>query len=218
MQITHEEAHRLIQFKIDNSLNLAKEEILRTHLKDCVECEHYFDTLRETETALRQTLRKQWNVHPLPLQMDAIYGRVHSNPGVSILLSTRSALIGAVVVMFAFFAWQSVNNNTSPLQIPFGTLPMIPTPAAQFTATNTLQNDCKEIHYIVQPGDTVEGIAQHFSTSKELIIAANGLSTTEIRASDILVVSFCETTPTSTTYPPTLTITPVFETISTTPG
>jgi hypothetical protein len=120
--------------------------------------------------------------------------------------------------MFAFIAWQSMTNNVSSIQIPLGTLPMIPTPATQFTATNTLEKDCKELHYVVQQGDTLESVAQHFSTSKESIIATNELSTNDIRPSDVLIVRYCETTPTSTTHPPTFTITPNFEPISTTPG
>jgi hypothetical protein len=133
-------------------------------------------------------------------------------------LSTRKALVGVAVVMFAFFAWQSMTNNASSAQIPLGTLPMIPTPATQFTATNTLQSDCKELRYVVQQGDTLESIAQNFSTSEESIIAVNGLSSHEIRVSEGLIIPFCESTPTSTTYPPTFTITPNFEPISTTPG
>jgi hypothetical protein len=218
MKITHEEAHRLIQFKVDNSLNATNEEKLSAHLKDCRECQRYFDTIRETESTLRQTMHKQWNVHPLPLQMDAVYARVHSNPNANILVTTRTTLIGIAFVMFAFITWQSMSGNTASLQAPLGTVPMIPTPSTSYTATNTLQSECKQVMYIVQQGDTLESIAGHFSVSKETIIAANNLTSDAINQSRELVIPFCESTPTSTTRTPTFTITPTLQTISTTPG
>src|SRR5512140_3149134 len=127
MQINHEEARRLIQYKADNRLNVTNEENLRVHLNSCKECQRYYETIKETESTLRQTLRKQWNVHPLPLQMDAIYAKVNTNPGGNILVSTRKALIGVAFVMFTFMAWQSITNTTNT-PAPLGTLPMIPTP------------------------------------------------------------------------------------------
>ena len=217
MQITHEEAHRLIQSKIDNRLNIATEEMLRTHLIVCAECQRYFDTLKETESALRQTFRKQWNVQPLPLQIDAIYTKVNSNNSTNILLTTRTALIGIAFVMFAFITWQSVSGNNSMRPAP-GTVPMIPTPSTPYTATITLQSDCKEIRYIVQQGDTLESIAGHFSVSTETIIVANMLTNESVAQGKELIIPSCESTPTGTTRPPTLTITPIIQTISTTPG
>jgi len=219
MQITHEEAHRLIQFKADNGLNSNSEEKLSAHLKVCTECRTYADTIKDTESVLRRTLRKQWDLHPLPLQMDAIYAKVNARGNANIFMTTRTALIGIAFVMFAFITWQSLTaNNNASLQPPLGTVPLIPTPSTQYTATNTLQNDCKEIKYIVQAGDTLESIARHFSASKESILFANHLTDEAIGPAQELLIPFCESTPTSTTRPPTFTITPNFETISNTPG
>ena len=219
MQITHEEARRLIQFKADNSLNSTNEEKLSSHLKDCRGCRDYLSSIHETESTLRQTMRKQWNVHPLPLQMDVLYARAYSNPGANILLTTRRALVGIAVLMFAFLTWQSMSNKASSVQAPqLGTLPMIPTPSVQTTATNTLQSDCQEVRYIVQQGDTLESIAQHFSASKESILAANNLSGETLIPSKELIVPVCTSTPSGTVHPPTFTITPIYEIISTTPG
>ena len=218
MQITHEEAHRLIQFKIDNSLTALNDKLLTNHLRDCAACQHYYISLRETESVLRTTLTKQWKVHPLPLQLDVLYERASLTPVTDILLSTRKALIGVAVLMFAFITWQTLNNGSSYTQNIPGTLPMIPTPATQYTATNPLQNDCKNIRYVVQPGDSLESIAQHFSTSKESIMAANGISMEGIQLAKELIIRPCESTPTSTTHPPAFTITPNLERISITPG
>ena len=218
MQITHEEARRLIQFKADNSLNATNEERLTSHLKDCKVCRDYWNSIQETESTLRQTMRKQWNVHPLPLQMDVLYARAYSNPGANILLTTRRALVGIAVLMFAFLTWQSMSNKASSVQAPLGTLPMIPTPSAQTTATNTLQSDCQEVRYIVQQGDTLESLAQYFSVSKESIVAANNLSGETLVSSRELVILVCTSTPSGTVHSPTFTITPIYEIISTTPG
>jgi len=218
MQITHEEARRLIQFKADDSLSTTNEQNLSEHLNACTECQGYFGAVKQTESTLRQILRKQWNVHPLPLQMEAVYAKVNLTPGTSILLTTRKALIGVAFVMVAFITWQSMTSNSSSAQTPLGTVPLIPTPSTQYTATNTLQSDCKEVRYVVQPGDTLDSVAQHFSTSKESIIAANRLTSDAINPTEEMIIPFCESTPTSTTHPPTFTITPNFETISTTPG
>lgn len=218
MQITHEEARQLIQFKADNRLNSTNEEKLNSHLKACQECQHYFDAIKETESMLRLTMRKQWNAHPLPLQTDAIYAKVNSNSGANILLSTRSALIGLAFVMFAFLAWQTMTSSTSSAQVPLSTVPLIPTPSTQFTATNTLQNDCKYVRYLVQKGDTLEAIASQFSVSKESIITLNNLTSEAVVETQELAIPFCESTPTGTSRPPAYTITPYLQPISTTPG
>jgi hypothetical protein len=221
MQITHEEARRLIQFKADGGLEPVNEERLHAHLTACTECRSHLDAVAETESVLRQTLRKQWNARPLPLQMDVIYGKVNSRNGVSAFLTTRKALIGVVSLFFAFFAWQSMTTrSTPPVQNIPGTVPLIPTPSLQYqyTATSTLREDCSEIRYIVQEGDRLEDIARQFSVSKADILSANDLENESIIPMQELVIPACGTTPTGTIYPPTFTITPNFETIPTTPG
>jgi hypothetical protein len=170
---------------------------------------------------LRQTLRKQWDARPLPLQMDVIYGKMNPGKSVNAFLTTRTALIGIVSLFFALFAWQSMTTRgTTPVQKLPGTVPLIPTPSLQYqyTATSTLREDCGEIRYVVQEGDTLEGIARQFSVSKGAILSANDLKNETISPMQELVVPACGTTPTGTIYPPTFTITPNFETISTTPG
>lgn len=219
MQITHEEAHRLIQFKADKDLGLIDEEKLTAHLKNCTECRVYSDSIKDTESILLQTLRKQWDVRPLPLQMDVIYAKVNSGKSANIFLTTRTALIGITFVLFAFITWQSITARDTPSrQIPLSTVPLIPTPSAQYTVTHALQKDCKEIRYIVQEGDTLDTLARQYSISKEAILAANNLTDEPLVSTRELVLPLCQSTPTSTTHPPTFTITPNFETISTTPG
>jgi hypothetical protein len=218
MQITHEEARRLIQFKADNGLNPASAEKLDMHLKTCTECRGYFNAVKDTESVLRQTLRKQWDIRPLPLSLDAIQAKANFKTGWNFLVTTRTALLGIVFAMFAFITWQSLASGTASYQMPSGAVPLIPTPSTQYTVTNTLQNDCKEIRYIVQEGDTLDGIARQFLVSRESILLANHLTDETLIPSRELILTICGSTPTSTLHPPTLTITPISETLSTTPG
>ena len=218
MQIKHEEARRLIQFKADNNLSASNEKNLSAHLEACKECRAYSNSLKETETVLRQTMHKQWGIRPLPLQMDVVYAKLNFRGNINNFVTTRTALIGIAFVMFAFMTWQSITNNTPVMQSPLGTVPLIPTPSSQYTATNTLQSDCKEIKYVVQEGDTLESVSQHFSVSKETITFANHLTDETLTSTQELIIPICESTPTSTTRPPTFTITPMMEIISTTPG
>jgi hypothetical protein len=218
MQITHEEARRLIHRKEDDRLNNAVETRLSAHLLACAECRSYQETIREAETVLRQTLQKQWNVHPLPLSMDVIFEKMNGRGRQAIFLATRTALVSTLVFLFAFITWQSMTNGvTAAQQTPLGALPLIPTPAT-YTATNTLQTDCASVRYGVQDGDTLEGIARQFSVEPESILAANNLTSEPSSLPRELVIPICESTPTSTTHPPMFTITPSLETITTTPG
>lgn len=219
MQSTHEEARRLIQFKADGRLDPVSEEVLRTHLAACADCRTYLESVKETESVLRQTLRKQWSAHPLPLSMDAVLEKSHSRRG-GIFLTTRTALIGIASMLFAFFAWQSLTAVITPPQNLPATIPFIPTPSVQyqFTVTGTVQEDCGEIRYIAQEGDTLGSIARQFSVSTEAIISANGLTDASISPNQELVIPVCELPSTGTVQPPTFTITPIFETVPTTPG
>lgn len=221
MQITHEEARRLIQFKADRTLDTVNEDVLNSHLKACADCCTYFDAIAETESVLRKTLRKQWTSRPLPLQIDVIHGRVKSKSGSSSILTTRTALVSMISLLFAFVAWQSMTTRSalSTKNVP-SEVPLIPTPSLpyQHTATSTLREDCSQIRYVVQQGDTLENIARQFSVSTEAIRSANGLTDSLISPNQELVIPACEMTPTGTIQPPTFTITPILETIPTTPG
>ena len=64
----------------------------------------------------------------------------------------------------------------------------------------------------------VRGATVAAEDSVEAILSANDLTGESIGSIRELVIPACETTPTSTIYPPTFTITPNLETIPTTPG
>ena len=137
MQITHEEARRLIQFRADNSLDAARGGMLKAHLEGCTECRNYLKTVNETEAVLRRTLQKEWDAQPLPLQMAAIHAKINSRTNTNIYLTTRTALVGIAFMMFAIIAWQSIATGvpTSRQNLP-GNVPLIPTPATQYTVNH----------------------------------------------------------------------------------
>jgi hypothetical protein len=118
---------------------------------------------------------------------------------------------------FFFIGWQVTLIN-DPVQSLYSGLLPIPTPSIQYTATNSLALHCQEILYTVQENDTLQSIAEEHGTSKELIMQVNNLNTEVIQPGLELLVPVCESTPTSTIYPPTFTITPILEPITYTPG
>lgn len=217
MQITHEEAIQLIQYTADKAVPSAKEKLLHEHLKDCAQCSAYAGQFKDMENVLQNVMRKQWSRRPAPLSLSTLKEKKDSRKNKSTLLVTRTAFIGMVVCTFIFIGWQfTLAKNPKNTLFP-GMLP-VPTPSAQYTATNTLELNCQQILYKVQDYDTLESIASQYATSKEDILNLNNLKTETIQRDMELLIPICKSTPTSTIYPPTFTITPFLEPITNTPG
>src|SRR5262245_48182527 len=102
MQISHQQARLLIQFKADNTLIASEKEILNDHLMSCLECIGYANEIQETEAILRTTLRQQWNVKHIPLSIQDIRANIFPKRRWLDLLTTRSAVIGATLLLFVF--------------------------------------------------------------------------------------------------------------------
>jgi hypothetical protein len=200
-------------------LNPTDERRLNAHLEECKDCRTYTKSLDNTVSVLQQTLRKQWKAAPLPLQMEVIYSKINPKKGVSTFLATRIALAGVVFLLFSVIAWQSMTSGGIARQNSPEAIPMIPTPSMEHTATNASLNDCQNIKYSIQEGDTLESIARQFSVSADIILTINDLgNSSSLETGQQLVIPICETTPTSTTNPPTITITPFLEPVTSTPG
>lgn len=217
MQITHEEAIQLIQYTADKAAPSDKEKLLHKHLKGCAQCNAYARQFKDMENVLQTVMRKQWSQRPAPLTLGDLKAKKDSRKNKSALLVTRTAFIGMAVCTFIFIGWQ-VTLTTNPQNAIFpGSVP-IPTPSTQFTATNALTLNCQQILYKVQEYDTLESIAGQYATSKEAILKLNNLNAENIQRDMELLVPLCKSTPTSTIYPPTFTITPFLEPITNTPG
>jgi len=219
MQITHQEAHHLIQFRADQALSATKKEILSSHLKECVECAEYANEIQETEATLRTTLRKHWNVHPLPLQVKDVKVKIIPNRNPLDLLATRSALVGMTMIFFFFVIWQFTSANNSFQNPMTVAVPVMPTPSLPLTSTRDTFDHCQMILYEVRQDDTLESIASRFSISENAIRDLNNLQSATATLPEKLNIPVCELTPTGTTHPPTSTTnTPALELITYTPG
>ena len=217
--ITHQEARSLIQYRADQSLDVHQKETLNAHLMSCVECADYANQIHETETALRMTLRKQWSVsHPL-LNTQGIQAKISPKHTVFDLLATRSALVVAALLFFVFAYWQfgAPGNDAYSPMLAAG-VSAVPTPSLLLTSTQAEFMHCQVIRYRVQPTDTLETLALHFSVSEVAILNFNHLQPGSIRLPEVLMIPICKVTPTSTGNAPMFTNTPTLEPITYTPG
>jgi LysM repeat protein len=220
MQMTHEEARKLIQLNADETLNAQGKLVLSTHLKDCLECRAYAEEIKEVESVLVPLMKRQWNLQSIPHPVAAIRVKRSLKTRTDILLTTRTAAVGVILLTFVFSAWQfALSGRQGSSSPPVGILP-VPTPSTQSTSTTSTSQSCEEMLYIVREGDTLESIAQQFAVSKEEIIAINRMKTETPHAGMELMLPVCNFTPTGTIHPTTLSTryTPSTRPITSTPG
>ena len=197
MQVTHEEARRLIQFHTDRSLPATEIDRLSSHLKNCSACYAYAEEIRQVEDILRPVMKRHWDRRPTPLSISALTSKNPKRP-LSIGLTTRTALISLVFVAFLFSAWQFIIPGTPTSgQLPEGVL-LIPSASTQSTSTVSVFESCEEMPYIVQKTDTLASIADQFGISKDQLMAFNGLNAEAIHSTMQLMIPVCNFTPTST--------------------
>ena len=218
MQITHEEAHRLIQFDTDNALKPSEKNNLVAHLKVCAECRDYAQSMKGIESLLRPLLQRNFHKQPIPLSVAALTGRTNQSRSEGAFLATRIAVIGIICVSFIFSVWQfTISSQATPDSSVAG-VPLIPTPSTQFIHMTSTSNNCEGRPYVVKEYDTVESIAQLFSISQEDILRANNLDTETLRPGMEILIPTCTSTPTGTVNALTTTYTPSSEPITFTPG
>src|SRR5690349_25108544 len=105
MQITHEQAHKLIQSNIDQSLKPGEQSLLQTHLNGCLVCRLFADELKEVESILVPVMNKHWQFEPQPLPIRSIVENLNSNRQTRMLLTIRTALVSIAFVAFVLSAW-----------------------------------------------------------------------------------------------------------------
>lgn len=218
MQITHQEAHKLIHFSADGALKNQQRQLLASHLQHCVECQRYAEGIAQVESALRPMLRRQWNEKHVPLSIDLLRAKDLASSE-RMLVATRIAAFAVVFVAFFFGAWNfTVFSRRAPA--PFRqTVPVIPTP---FTSTVTAGTevsfeDCAMVAYVVQPNDTLAGIADQFSVPIDHILRLNSVQNETVISGDTLIIPSCGSTPTRPPTAHTTTFTPVLYSTTTTP-
>jgi LysM repeat protein len=218
MQITHEEARRLIQFNADEALNPQQKTVLLMHIKTCLECRVYAEEIKEVESILLPVMKKEWSRRPLPLSSSALKvqtsGRLTSN-----ILAIRTAIISFVFVAFAVSTWQFMHSGQQVPALSPVAVSSVPTPSAAYTSTTITTGHCDVIYYNVQANDTLAGLADQFSISKDEIMSMNNLKTETIKTGMTLLIPSCNFTPTSTIWPTstTTTLTPVTNSVTSSP-
>jgi LysM repeat protein len=220
MQITHAEAHKLIQFSMDEALKPQEKNILQTHLNDCMECQAFVEQLKAMENLLVPAMTRHWAVQPAPLLIETLTDKKTPRRQASIILATRTAIISIVFAAFVFSTWQFTHSSSQPSSpLSVSVLP-IPTPSRQSTSTKISFQNCEQTIYQVQENDTLESIALKFSVAKDKIMAANNLNAETVSPKMELLIPICTSTPTGTVHPSTLTITftPLTGPTTSTPG
>ena len=221
MNISHEEAQKLIHLHSDRGLDMDHRAQLQSHLMQCERCALYANRLSDAENTLRKVMKREWNVQPLPHNKETILREINSKKWVvQKLLPTHSALIGITVIFFSFVLWQfSLTNGSSNAGIGLQTS-VIPTPAIVLIDNPALAtlNECALLSYVVQANDDLDSIARKFSLPQDIIISTNNLNSKILQPGTQLEIPACNFTPTGTTFSPTITLTPEFQTFTTTPG
>ena len=200
MLITHEEAHKLIQYDADHALSFGQKKVLNAHLKSCRECQEYANGLRRLESALIPLMQRTWKQPHLPLSMDAVISKGTSGITDGMVLATRIAAVGMIAIAFLFSVWTFTGTTDEPRGTMSLSAPPVPTPSAQTTSTNVMNLNCAQIHYIVQRNDTLESIADRFSVSKEEMLAANRIQIESLNTGMELVIPECNAQPTGTLH------------------
>lgn len=220
MQMTHTQARELIQFSLDRALEPAEKTELQAHLRGCLECQGFSDELAKVGALLVPAMKKHWAVTPVPLSIPGLMEKRKAFWRSGTILTIRTAFVSMMLAVFVFSAWQFTRSNSQPLtQPPAGVLP-VPTPSGQSTSTQVNFQSCKQTLYRVQPSDTLQGLAERFSTTKEKIRMLNKMQSDDLFPDQEILVPACASTPTTTHSPSTLTttFTPLFNRITSTPG
>ena len=220
MQITHEEAHRLIQLDRDEMLESHQRGILDSHLAMCLECRNYSAGIQSMESILRPLMQKQWVQQPIPLSIDTLISRPSYRSPSSALLATRIAAIAIMFAVFMFSAWQlsSPKSDVASRMLPSNPPIPISSTSTRFVSTTTQTQTCEETTYLVRGEDTLASIAYRFSTSKKEIMIANKMESETVIQGTKLIISVCNFTPTGTARTLTTTFTPILHLITSTPG
>src|SRR5690349_19014028 len=105
MQITHEQAQRLIQLELDHGLNVQNSTLLVSHLRLCPDCQAYRNEMNELQDLLSPLLKRKWATQPVPLSIPSL---LESNRKISIdhLLTTRSTAVSLMILAMFFTVWQ----------------------------------------------------------------------------------------------------------------
>jgi len=171
--ISHEDARRLMQARADGLLSETERIALEAHLKNCESC--------QAQAAELQALNEQLS--------NVLKTRLESNrePSVNLLARVQENNRRNIVMNRIQFSIRTLAGIAALLLVAFAfayAIPRLHGPAAE-TGTDiadysqrtpaAAQEQCEDISYTVQNGDTFNSIAAHFKTSPESIQRMNNL-------------------------------------------
>jgi anti-sigma factor RsiW len=212
--ISHIQARALLDSAADLSLSPGERDSLEEHLSACDECRRYAGELAEVEQALGQSLQTHQKASAVHLSVEEImrHARLSQTPALRFASRFAAAPILLVVLLAITLTLglPRLTGGTGPAQTSTAAL-LVPTPSARNTSTLLTMPECESLPYQVQRGDNLEGIAQKFSISKEILMAYNDLTAEPLPAQ--LDIPLCYATPLvgSQTPASTITLTPQAE-------
>jgi len=230
-EITHQEARVLLHAATDQVIEPDENNALNAHLAQCRACIDYAKDLADLETNLRRTMHANWdnqqpnldmqairNPHPLKLLRNRFVTQTHmmEKVGVAIVL-----LLGYVFIANLVGIQSPITKDRTPTPLPTPNgQPVLfsnsPTPSVNSSLTMVVSPACETtIMYLVQENDTLDSIAYHHGTTKEVILAYNDLNTSTVFTGMELIIPLCDSTPAQiATFPKnTLSLTPLGGTI-----
>lgn len=216
--ISHIQARALLDLAADLALPPDERGRLDEHLSACDECRRYAGDLTEVEGVLRQSLASNLKDRKIQISVGEILRQARLNGAAQPALRFASRLAAAPVLLVILLVVtltlglpRLAGGGTAPAHTLTATALLMPTPSARTTSTLLTGPECETISYQVQRGDSLSGIAQKFSISRDILIAYNNLTAESLPAQ--LDIPLCYVTPLvgSQTPASTVTITPQAE-------
>lgn len=209
MQITHEEARRLIQFNADEVLKGHEKSLLEGHLNSCQECRNYAVEIKRLELILIPMMQRKWNQNPLPIRKQAAVPRSHPGFTEGFNAATRMIAMGILCIAVLFNIWQFSKSSGQDPNLSSANVPPIPTPSVFSTTTKLVGQECEQIHYTVKANERLSNIADQFSVPEQEIKRINNMDQDTLYPSMSLLIPICAPTTPGTTNTAITTFTPL---------
>jgi LysM repeat protein len=226
VEISHRKAQSFLQSAVDDLLSAEDQTLLDAHLAQCAACRAYAKKVLELEDNLRKVTHTNWDKQQPKLNYQAIATSPATKPIWKDVLNLSQGLgkytvIAALIAGYFLIVSLNINQGSTPNSETAAILPTpngsefdtdkSPTPSAQFTLTDFQTQACESVIHVVEPSDTLAGIALQYGVAIDVIMEYNDLVNSQIAAGMNLNIPLCESTPSRTASTPnnTMTVTPL---------
>ena len=226
LEISHRKAQSLLQSAADDLLSAEDQTLLDAHLAGCAECRAYAKNVLNLENSLRAATHTIWDNQKPKLDYQAIV----SPPTTKLVWNSvlnfsqgvgKYAIIAALII--GYFLISNLNGSQgttsgteTAMLVPtpnsfISDSAASPTPSIQLALTNLQTQACQSIIHIVEPSETLEGIALQYGVPKEMVMIYNNMVSEQLSPGMNLSIPLCENTPSRTALTPlnTMTVTPL---------